>query len=201
MLPDNSLSDPPVPSPFLPPRNVPATLKESLEMGGVALNDPSQGLMVQVWRAWAIDTDVYIESATHPASLLFSVANLITEVSLTFDQNMFPFVAFMENGRAKFRWYDTLIGAYTITTMDNGVRTPRCSIDDKRQFAVSASDIILGYIYDGNLCYRQQRDRYNIERVLYPDINAAVIDPRLDNVGMGTGLRFLFDVSGSFFPL
>src|SRR5690606_35250660 len=75
----------------------PADFLQDWELGGVALNDPSQGLSVKVWHAFAThdhDTDVvtvWVEAPGVPATELFSGIG-ITEIALAFDQNMNPFV-------------------------------------------------------------------------------------------------------------
>ena len=114
---------------------------------------------------------------------------------------MNTFFAFVQNGIARFRWWDSLTSSYQITDLPAGSTSPRASLDDKREFALGSSDIILAYIRDGNLYFRQQRDRYLIEYILYPDLNLAIIDPRIQDVGMGINLRFQFLVQGSFFPI
>lgn len=201
MMPDNELSSTPITTPLMFPKNLPTVGLEAFELGGVALNDPSQGLMVKSWRAFANDDgDVYVESDDDPPVFQFSAPNIST-ISLTFDHNMEPFVAFTQPSGAKFYWFDTFDGQHKITDLPTGSTWPRASLDDKRRIAAATSDIILAYIRDGNLYFRQQRDRYLVEYLLYPDLNIAVIDPTIIEVGMGTNLRFQFHCSGSFFPV
>lgn len=201
MMPDNSLSSTPQPAPLLFPKNLPTVGLEAFEMGGVALNDPSQGLRVKPWRAFADEFgDVFVESDDDPPVFQFSAPGIST-ISLTFDHNMEPFVAFTQPSGAKFYWFDTLDSQHKITDLPAGSSWPRASLDDKRRISVGTSDIILAYIRDGNLYFRQQRDRYLIEYILYPDLNIDVIDPLIIEVGMGTNNRFQFHCAGAFFPV
>lgn len=170
-------------------------------MGGVALNDPSQGLMVKPWRAFADGAgNVFVESEDDPPVFQFAAPG-ITTISLTFDHNMEPFVAFTQPDGTKFYWFDTFDSMHKITALPLGSSWPRASLDDKRQISSATSDIILAYIRDGNLYFRQQRDRYLIEYLLYADLNQDIISPRIIEVGMGTNLRFQFHVAGAFLPI
>ncbi|HEY8354433.1 MAG TPA: phage tail protein [Methylophilaceae bacterium] len=147
------------------------------ELAGVALNDPSQGLMVKVWHAFAthdLDTDVvtvWVEAPGVPATELFSGVG-ITEIALAFDQNMNPFVAYHQGDDAKIYWYDPTIPGMTHTTLPSGIRTMRCTMDERRSAFVADSDIILAYIRDGNFCIRYQRERYEVEHVMRTGVGA-----------------------------
>ena len=201
MLPDNELSSIPQIAAMLFPKNLPIIGIESYELGGIALNDPSQGLQVRGWRGYADEFgNVWIGPIEGPFSI-FQTFPGITELSLTFDQNMNPFLAYVQAGIAKFYWFDTLTSSYENTTLPVGSISPRASLDDKRNFAIGTSDIILAYIDDGNLIMRMQRDRYEIEYILYPDINIPVVSPSVHDVGMGVNNRFQFIIYGEFFPV
>lgn len=89
-----------------------------------------------------------------------------TELSLTFDQNMNPFVAFVEDGQAWFWWYDPQQAQQVFTQMAPDVVSPRATLDDKRDFASVYSNIRLCYIRNGSLYYRRQDERYQTEHLL-----------------------------------
>lgn len=200
MIPENRLSEEALPTTLRYPKNLPTDGLEAFDMGGVALNDSSQGLLVKAWRAFVVGEDVFVEADDVPAAHLFSASGIST-ISLTFDQNMNPFVAFTDLSGAKFYWFDTLEGMTKITSLPAGSSWPRCSLDDKRDFASGYSDIILGYIRDGNLVYSQQRDRYTIEYALFPDLNTYIGDPRIREIGMDINYRFQFNCEGAYYPL
>ena len=115
----------------------------------------------------------------------------ITEIDLTFDQNMRPCVAFVSDSIPKLYWYDTKIGDFNITTF-SGILSPRVSLDDKRDFNISNSDIIFAYIKNNGLYYRQQRERFTVEHLLksYQNNHSKL----LWRIGMGINNRFLFYV-------
>ncbi len=147
------------------------------ELAGVGLNDPSQGLLVKVWRSFATydrDADLYtvwVEAQAVPPVALFTLSGL-EELSLAFDQNMNPFVAYVQAGQAKIYWYDPLVSGMVHTSLAAGVRTPRCTMDERRAAFIADSDIILAYVRAGNFCVCYQRDRYEVEHVLRTGVGA-----------------------------
>jgi hypothetical protein len=161
------------------------------ELAGVALNDASQGLLVKVWHCTLeIDPDttvgsVYVEAPGVAKTLLFSGAG-ITEVALAFDQNMNPFVAYMQGSDAKIFWYDPLAPGMVHTTLPAGCYDLRCCMDEKRPFNIGNSDIVLAYIRASNLCIRYQRDRYLVEYVLKAGVGSTA---KLVSMALNQGFR------------
>ena len=175
---------------LLSPRSKAYAHTESWELGGVGLSDTSQGLASHTWRAWKDSKAIYIQRTDLPkdTSKTLLAASDITEVDLTFDQNMRPVLTYVSGGIAKLYWYDTVSQSQTITDFPN-VQNPRVSLDDKRAFNTANSDVIFAYINNDQLCCRYQRERYGIEHVLHQ------LPPKtqLVKIGMGTANRFLFD--------
>lgn len=180
MIPSNSLSSTNLPRTYLSPDDRVTTKILDYEEGGIALNDPSQGLEVQVWtlRLEIDDTtelgSVYISGETVAETLLFSGIG-ITEISLAFDQNMNPAVAYVQAGEAKLRWYDATIPGFTVITFPAGTGAPKCCLDDKRDLQTSASDIIVCYVRSRTMYFRAQRDRFLVEYTLAEDIDWNII--------------------------
>lgn len=188
-IPGNLLSNDRPESPLLAPDDRQRTDPlQDWERGGVALNDPSQGHNVRDWKVWSDGLTIWV--APDPEltpRVAVQTGTDITEVSLGFDQNMQPTVAFVDAGVTKLWWYDT-VGAAMTTTSFPGYKTPMLTLDDKRDIATQTgvNDIIFAYVRDGLLCWRQQRERYGVERVL-----GAVPAPntRIVGMGMSTGNR------------
>lgn len=166
-IPDQRLSTLLVEGHFLQPDNLENQLLMDYERGGIGLNDPTEGLFVQDWvcRYAPATGDVTVSADNWPSTVVFN-RPLITELSFTFDQNMQPFVTFVQDGVAKFYWWDTNISSFTFSDLPANSITPRCCLDDKRYTQADSSDIILCYVHSGALKYRQQRDRYTIEYTL-----------------------------------
>ncbi len=165
MMPQNTLSTLPVRARFTGAAGLGITRTICYEDGGIGIQDPSRGLLYQRWRARLIDDDVLLSAPNTPEFVMFSGTD-ITEISFTFDQNMRPVLAFVEAGVAKLRWFDPVPNEQVIVNIGSGVITPRMTMDDKRfvgSAGFSTNDIILGYMRDGALYYRQQRDRFTVE--------------------------------------
>ena len=193
MMPLDRLSTEVVSGAYLAPDNVDVPNKlTDYELGGVALQDASLGLQYQIWtcRADGATGEVFLRAEEVPEELLFTAVG-ITDLSLAFDQNMRPFVAFTQNTQAKYRWYNTVLGANEIVELDPLDRTPRCCMDDKRAWQIDqgVNDIILAYLRSGSLYYRQQRDRFEIEYLLKVDAGT-----RLIRVGMNELRRLQFEL-------
>jgi hypothetical protein len=78
---------------------------------------------------------------------------------------MRPVVAYIVGALCYLYWYDTTVDAF-VTTQLGVARSPRVTHDDKRLRAEQTADVLVAYIKNDTLCYRQQRDRYTVERVL-----------------------------------
>lgn len=174
--------------PLAPDDRLRTSLLVDYELGGTALNDPSQGLRVRNWMAFYADGQIQVrpEGGT-PTTAVISDPD-VTELSLTFDQNMRPTIAYTTGGSVKLYWYDSLIESVATLELPAGCSAPFVCLDDKRitSTLVGRSDGLFFYVRDGLVCYRQQRDRYEIERVLAPLPENTV---RFSRVGMGTNLR------------
>jgi hypothetical protein len=192
MIPMGRLSTEPTPADFISPDDLdPPDALTDYELGGRALNDPSEGLQVHVWRGYVEGNGkVYLEAPGQPSTLIFTAAG-ITEMRFTFDQNMRPFIAYTQNLRPKIRWYDTVAGENVITQLTDGDRNLRCALDDKRDMQTSqgTNDIILAYVRGTSLYYRQQRDRYENEYLLTDAIPA----PFFLRFGMNKAGRLQFE--------
>jgi hypothetical protein len=173
---------------FLQPRGYPHNLLDNSELGGVALNDPSQGLQAKTWRGYMDGDSIMLEAdGVTPTAVVTDIG--ITEFQFTFDQNMRPFVCWVGAAGPKFYWYDTNIGGFAITALPADAVSPRCAMDDKRllQSLRGANDIILAYVRAGNLYFRAQRERYQTENLLMENVGGPLVQ-----VGMNLQNRFQF---------
>lgn len=184
MIPNHTFMMAPPSSPFLWGAELLSTATESWEMGGVGISDPSGGLTYQLWHG-VLDLGtgtVLLDAPNTPQFVLYSEAG-ITQMDFSFDQNMKPCLAFTKNGVAYFWWYNVVNLQYETITL-TGAMTPLTLLDDKRADLLGSSDIILFYLRDGRLYYREQRDRFTIE---YDSQITGV--KRLVRVGFTQGLR------------
>ena len=195
---EDRLSTIPVTGAILPPRNRrrPDELV-AWELGGVALQDPSQGLQVQVWEASSDgeNIDVYPDGSPDSplAARIISGETDITEVSLAFNQNMDTHLAFVADGQAKLRWFDSQAGGFVVDDLDPDVTSPVVVLDDKRESQTRAgnNDVLLFYVRAGNLYLRRQRDRFGDEFLLREGAGT-----RIERLGMSDQLRIQIRMEG-----
>lgn len=189
MLPQNVISSPPFPAPYLAKADADETDPTvSYELGGIALNDPSRGREVQIWTARISGQDIKLSSAGNPEITLFSAPGVLTAVSLAFDSNMQPTVSYIEDGVVKLYWFNTIPSQFVMTDYP-GATSGRVCTDDKRDSQFEASDVIFAYVRDDILYWRQQRDRYDIERMAGPCDGL-----QLYRLGMNTLRRLQFEL-------
>lgn len=185
MIPLNQLSTVFINSPYVEKVNNYRVPLVDYELGGIALNDSSKGLKVKVWTLYLDDNNVMIKADGVVPTVLFTRPG-IRELSLAFDQNMRPFVAFVQHTETWFWWYDTFDNTVKFTQLVGAI-SPRCTLDDKRLIAQNTSDIILGYVKANNLYMRYQRDRYTIEYLLKTNVAATLV-----TIGMARNNRIRF---------
>ena len=190
-LPENILSSEGVTGTFLYPDDLPHTELLDYELGGSAVGVGLDGLQVQVWTCFYESNEVKVRilGDLGPGVSLFTLPG-ITKLSFSFDRSMRPAVVYLRAGQGYLYWYDSTITSY-VTTSLGVIRCPRATHDDKRQRADQTSDVLIGYIKNDALCYRQQRDRYTIERVLATGVPD---EADLLQVGMTDKLRVEFKV-------
>lgn len=191
MLPENEASSIAVPGEYMPGDGFSVNPLADYELGGVGLNDASQGLQVRLWRLDYVDNlNVVVQPDVGGSpTTLFSVSG-ISELALAFDQNMRPFVAYKLGTSIFLRWYDTTVPGF-VTTNFGVAKYPRLSLDDKRASQIGNSDVIFAYIRDNGLYYRQQRDRFTIERLLRDGLDPTL---KLRAIGMSRNLRMQFEL-------
>jgi hypothetical protein len=185
MIPDSRESTSPVLGTVLSPEHQDRKLLVDLARGGVSLADPSQGIDLHDWRCWYDNGLVKIRNLT--TGEMHSLLNIpgLTELSLAFDRNMNVAVAYCQYGGARLYWYDSTVSQYVTTAFGN-MFSPLLVHDDVRSITNPVDDILLLYTRsDFMLCYRQQRDRYEVELALkqlpvnYRRINKAGITEKL----------------------
>lgn len=173
------------------PKNKSGPLTESWEVGGTALLNSRDGLLVKNYHITTDGRHIFFKAEDEDAWNEVIKDNNITEVDLTFDQQMRLHISYVANGIAKFYVYDSILGKQVIKEYPD-IRNPRISLDDKRRdIGSGGSDIIFAYIKKENneLCYRVQRDRYEIEYATGLIFEEGDV---LWRIGMGQNNAFMF---------
>lgn len=168
-LPDDRLSTTPVPDDFVGSgaANILDRLRD-YEEGPIAEQDPTQGLAYQEWRSYIREDAIWLEADNTPPRIVYQTEGELTDISIAFNQNGDLHYAYVEDGVAKLYYYDTVTESFQTMALPAGTRTPKITLDDKREQALATSDVILSYIKSDNaLYYRQQRERFQEERKLH----------------------------------
>lgn len=180
-------------SPFYGARALTESLTHDYEDGPIAPQDTSQGLFAQVWQCYVLPdspTLIRLKSENQSEVIAVTASLPVVEVSHTFDQNGRLHIAYVtDDGASYLFWYDPQVGEMVSTILAADTINPRVTLDDKRQLATNSgtNDIILMYIRNNALCYRLQRDRYQLEYVWQRFLNYK---QGLFKIGMNDDLRF-----------
>jgi len=188
-LPSNQASSISFGGLFYPPDDRVTTPIVDYEMGGIALLDTSMGLNYRPWRVRLDNYEVKLMPDGGEEVVIFE-GTQITELSLCFDQNMRYSVGYVQDGLLKLNWFDSVAGTRVVTVFAVAVN-PKMTLDDKRPMEVATSDMILAYIRGNALYYRQQRDRFLIERMLRGSLFPGT---KLKNIGMNKNMRLQFEL-------
>ena len=154
-------------------------------MGGIALNNPSQGRLVQPWSVVYAAGSIQVQPVS--GSVVFTLpATDVQTISLAFDNNMAPVLAWKTSAGANLYYYDSTTLSY-VTQFFSAVTSCKVCVDDPQDFYTSQSDVIFGYTLNNNLYWRQQRDRYSIERLV------GATNQYLIRMGPSVGNRLQFE--------
>lgn len=163
MIPGNIVTPILDPAAFQPPYNEAYNPFIQTVQGGNAISDPSAGRQVKDW-AVSYSGGIISVGPKLEAVVFTLEADDVETISLAFDSNMSVVLAWKTPTGAKLYYYDTLTSTY-ITRVFADVTSCRVGVDDAREVNVTNSDVIFAYTLNGNLYWRQQRDRYDIERL------------------------------------
>lgn len=153
------------------------------EEGGIGVKDISKGLEYQLWMFSYIGMNAYVTAPNQSApTLLFTLTNEIQEIRGCFDQNMAPFAIYKAANQYHYWWFDTVTNAYIFSDLPNGVDSVACTLDDKRQFNSTNSDILLFYTNNNNLYMRRQRDRYQNEMLLKSGVGGKLVKVGMNGI-------------------
>jgi hypothetical protein len=185
------LSLTPVLGRFIGAQRLPNTDTVAYEDGPIALQDPSQGNLYQVWRMRYVNDTVYMACATVTEFPLFTLRG-ITALSFTFDQNARYLMTYCVDNTVYLWWFDPILNRYDQALLVVGGAYPRITLDDKRKSQEGVSQVVLAYIRAGNLCCRVQQDRYGIEYVIQTQVKGRLIKMGMTNQYR---LQFLFEAN------
>lgn len=166
----------PVVSAFFPPYDEDYTPLSETVLGGFAINDGSKGRKTQRWVVYwdAVASAIGVTDESGVLKLSVSRSYLVTTVSMAFDANMNPAIAYQSSTGSHLYWYDSAASGYTTLTIADGTSC-RAGLDLIDNVLAAQSDILFAYIREENLYYRVQRERYATERLIGPAIPGGIL--------------------------
>lgn len=192
MIPQGRLSTTLVEGAYLPAEHIPFQALTSYEMGPLAIEDTSEGLIYQAWKVTYNRTtgDVtLIPTITGVPVVVLTVLD-IKYITFTFDQNARVTITYTTSTSSYMYWYDTDIASTVTTDLGTDVITPSISLDDKRVTQSAVNDMLLWYTKEEiggtyELFMLRQRDRFLTEYSMATGVPYS----RLANIGMTDELR------------
>ena len=175
------------------------------EIGPIDLDDPSQGLLVQQWTMTVTETvpnvewTVQIVGENGNSHVIATLDEAPLQVSFTFDQRAAYTLAWQNSAGVYLDWYDSSIQSRTIDLISADIRSPRVTLDDKRFLTSGDSDVLLFYISNDQICFRVQRERFGVERII-PDVLVGATDILL-RIGMTNKYRIQIEYGIPCFTL
>jgi len=167
VIPSNAFTAAAITGGFLPPNDLPYTPLRQVVWGGQTIGDGTKGRLVKYWEIYLDTSGIIIRPVNGAVAFTLTDVDVsqVTSVSLAFENNMGPVIAYTVPTGANLYYFDSQIGQY-VTRFFPGVDSCRVCVDDARDFYLSSSDVIFSYTQNGNLAYRKQRDRYSIESIV-----------------------------------
>lgn len=203
MLPPGGLSEAPQRGNFLAPDELapifnypedltPDEVPTDWELAGIGLNDSVAGVQYQDWTFYMDGPDIMVTAPNTPPTVVHSPGLGVLELSGSFDSNMQPVVVWTGADLVTWlRWWNPVTTSFVLSTLP-ALRSPRLTLDDKRASQTVNRDVLLFYIRDEAVCYRQQRDRYQVEYPLYPLPRGYT---RIGRVGMTDRMRMQVELT------
>lgn len=161
---------------FLSPRNRHCRMTTAYCDGGPELFNSKAGITGYVWVAFVDSIDnITVKREDSDEKYVVTTRANVSQLDLTFDQNMRPFLTYVVDDIPYYFHFNSHDSSYSEVALDTSIRFPRCELDMRDVQDIPNSDIILGYIRDGNLCYRVQRERFLQEHIIATDSNKTML--------------------------
>lgn len=171
---------------FAEPRNRIYPMTESYTLGSKAINDISTDFNTHIWKGYIKNNWFTLNRIDTEDEYPIVETGSVEQLDFTFDQSMRPVIVWVKDGKSFMYRYENT--EFTTIELPDKFKCPRIELDRKLRNDTPNSDIILGYCYDGKLCFAQQRDRYEKEYIIVQNPNKHL----LWRVGFTSDGRFGF---------
>lgn len=162
MIPLDRLSPTPVRGRFVNPWTGERTVSQ--HWGPVAVQDPSQGLLVQLWTARTDDRTVLLSAPAVAESEFFVHVAEVKALTLAFDQSGNVALTITDETSASYlRWWDARVPGMVTLLLPGDATMPMVTLDEARPINAGGADVVLTYMRGGLLRYRLQREHFGVE--------------------------------------
>lgn len=165
-IPLNTFTVIPVHSQFMAPASDAYQAMIMRATGGTAIGDGSAGREIQLWTVKYEGTNINVYNALGVLSFTMVIPG-VTSVCLAFDSNMAVTICYTKSDGSYLYFFNSQSGQFE-TLFLIGVGACRVAVDKTSLFFNTNSDVLFVYSKAGVLYWRQQRDRYTIERTVGP---------------------------------
>lgn len=137
-------------------------------LGGSTLNTSTSDLTERWWVTYQVGQNVVVAGqmgAVYSNELvIFQEPEQIIDISLAFDQLNRPVIAYkLLDSQVKLYWYDSVLGDQTVSDITVG-SDPFVLFDYPKRPFEQFADVLLFYVKNNRVYWREQRDRYQTER-------------------------------------
>lgn len=188
-IPLNTFTAIPVHSQFMAPASDAYQALTMRATGGTAIGNGAAGREIQLWSVKYEGTNINVYDAAGVLSFTLVVSGA-TSVCLAFDSNMAVTICYTKSDGSYLYFFNSQSGQFE-TLFLAGADTCRVAVDKASLFFNTNSDVLFVYSKAGVLYWRQQRDRYTIERT----VGAVTGGQSLRRVGPNVENRLQIEMS------
>lgn len=160
---------------FLEPRNLNYPMTEAYSLGAIAIGDKSAGLERYTWKCYVNNGWIVVKRTDLVQEHRITQATNVTELDLAFELNGYPAVVFVANGVPYLARYNSDSDNYPAKLLEEKFKHPRICLDLISINSGLPVGLVLGYCYNGNLCYVTQKGKFQNETVIATDPNKHLL--------------------------
>lgn len=198
-IPEGRMSTITIEGNYLPPKDRISYPLSPYEVGPLAIEDTTLGLLYQNW-SLSYDTntgDITLTPETlGDPQVVLTVLDCV-HISFTFDQAGHVTIAYSTNLSSYMYWYDTDLGTAVTTDLGPDALTPTVVLDDKRITQNTNNDILLWYTKSvgetWSLFMSLQRERFLTEYPMSTGLSAG----NIRKAGMSSETRVQITLNSS----
>ncbi|AIK67608.1 hypothetical protein ABTNL_47 [Pseudomonas phage vB_PaeP_PPA-ABTNL] len=156
--------------------------------GGIAIQDPSQGLLYQEWHAELLEDGIYLTPEKDRVTTRIGpgINEGVASMAVTFDQNMNYIVVYSKQGEGFIDFFDSAIEERNVMNI-GPVDYIKADLDDRRPEGSAWAQVLVCYTRQGNFYIRASSTRFTEEELI---IGTGKVTRPIVKCGMAANWRF-----------